>query len=350
MCVRKLRGASAREGMMKLREAQVSLSSRRSERSYGCAWRAGRRMTRRKTCGTPGASARDNISSSASASSSSSAAASSSSSSPTAASEDESLQHVQHNTNSSNTMEEDEEERELLPLSVVAPRLSAALGEGGPRQRAARSQAKPPPFVTYEELRGTINERMLVLGGLGALYSFFVFDLEAATSFALGVAGSLAYWSELCEYVASLQPDPDLDMREAMMRRWRKPSLAVARAEAFKKLPVTVAKGVKDGIWHRRMLIPVALVAGASLINAADDMVHLNVHVSLPSVFGGFFVFRVALLYQAWLDLLGNLYKEGISDFVPDPMDASISRLETNPFAAIKQGVAQSLQNIGQKK
>ena len=248
----------------------------------------------------------------------------------------------------------EDDEDGLLPLSVVAPRLDAsmkALERGGIAGRSDRSVAKVPEFVSYEELRPAVLSRMAALGAAGAVYAFLVFDLDAAASFSLGVLGSCAYWLDLCESVEALRPLSEEEMRAAARERWSAQSRGGGGpAAALSELPEKLRKGLRDGLWHRRMLIPVLLAGGVALVNAAD--VHVlgsagGVHLSLGGVFGGFFVLRVALLYQVWKDLLVNIYVARTATYVP-PIDA-VGRVDTNPFSVIKRAVASQLDELGRR-
>ena len=242
----------------------------------------------------------------------------------------------------------DVDEDGLLPLSVVAPRLDAslkALERGGIAERSDRGVTKVPEFVSYDELRSAMLARMASMGALGAVYAFLMFDFEASVSFSLGVLGSCAYWVDLCESVERLQPLSEDEMRAVARKRWSEQTNGGKGAgDLISELPKKLRKGLKDGIWHRRMLIPIFLTAGVTLVNAAD--LHVpgagsSVHMSLGGVFGGLFVFRVALLYQVWKDLLVNMYVSRTASYVPS--NDTIGRVDTNPFSVIKKGIAESL-------
>ena len=148
----------------------------------------------------------------------------------------------------------------------------------------------------------------------------------------------------LCDYVENLGPGDDFDLKEATLNKWR--SSKKTDADKFKELPSNIVKGVKNGVLHKRMLVPFVLTASVSLLNYSHlQLFARDIHVDLNCVLGGFFVYRVAILYQVWQDLLYNLYNSSRYDYMPDVGDTSL-RVEQNPFTNIKTGIARSLESL----
>ena len=196
-------------------------------------------------------------------------------------------------------------------------------------------------------MKETLGNLQESLDHLRLTVKYLVFDLEAAISFVIGVIGCCVYWSMLCDHVDTLGPSEDFDLKQTSLNKWR--SAKKTDADKFKELPANILKGVKTGVFHKRMLVPFGLTAAVSAFNYLELSVYgRDLHIGLNCVLGGFFVYRVALLYQVWLDLLYNLYNSGRYEYLPTDVGEASSnvRVEQNPFANIKAGIARSIEEL----
>ena len=161
----------------------------------------------------------------------------------------------------------------------------------------------------YAELKSQISGNTLAAGALLSAYFFLVWSTEAALGSALGSAGSYFYVRLLIAEVDALHLDyvPYVCLPMERIRKKLPPektfSLAEREANEYLRAKIQLSGPFKQGLLKRRLAIPVAIGAAASLLNHLVLLPEGSPKAEfLPyaAVLFGFFSYKAALVVQIW--------------------------------------------------